>query len=364
MRIPAYPTTERRILLVRKEIGSEFHFCSAKTGKNTFDIDTKFKYKRFIQSGRTGLSLIADELSILDKKIIALPDYCCASMVYPFFNKGFEVVFYHIDEDVESAYNLIKNVDAVLLMDYFGFIRDFSLKLAQKAKQLNKKIIVDATQAAFSKSGAYSYADYLLISYRKWSDILCGTVYSNKEFSGPLYKSEYKEYTDIWKKASILKKKYLEDEQIDKKEFLNLYASANHLLECKYEKFSCLEEDKLKLENIDSYELISKRRNNAKYIIDRLKEFDNENITLMFDNLNENDCPLFVPVLVNENMRDLVRKKMAEKEIYCPAHWPIDKKYPFSLTDYHIKEISLICDQRYDLNDMKRQTDELINILK
>lgn len=355
------------------EIGSEFHEGSTQMGDNLFDIGLGFENMRFVQSGRTGLALIAAELQLLQNfKTIALPTYCCSSMVYPFYNKGISVVFYPIPtnfeisnkEDIDNALFVINKADAVLCMDYFGYVRDFAFQLAKKAKSNNKKVIVDATQTAFSKSKTYSMADYVLISYRKWSDLLCASVFSKTGYGSDLYKDAYDDFNQVWRNAAHIKRGYLHNVIHEKSGYLKLYQQANSMLSNKYEDYSAKNGEIEKLKQIDSEFLVSKRRGNAKFLIEALNDYKRKYaFELLFECLKDDDCPLFVPILVNEKKRDLIRKKLADKEIFCPAHWPIDSRYPFCETPYHRCEISLVCDQRYGAKDMEREVYELISAL-
>ena len=62
---------------------------------------------------------------------------------------------------------------------------------------------------------------------------------------------------------------------------------------------------------------------------------------------------MFVPIIV-EN-RDKLRKYLIDKKIYCPVHWPLSNYHKIKVNDQEIyqNELSLICDQRYNLDDMK-----------
>lgn len=299
---------------------------------------------------------------------IALPAYCCSSMVYPLCNKGLSIVFYPMpksfEEPMESEISLvcdaIRDADAVLVMDYFGFVRTFALQVARSAHRLGKKIVLDVTQTAFSRLPTYSLADYVLVSYRKWPDLLCAIVYSKDKFSLSFSSVTYDEYVHDWRKAATLKKQYLNQEISDKAEFLQLYDRANSLLAENYKGFTATNDDIAQLNSIHTKSLINQRRNNAHHLIDTIKSLNLPNVQLMFDHLGDNDCPLFVPILVNEQSRDAIRRRLIDKSIYCPAHWPIDETYPYYQTQYHNCEISLICDQRYDIEDMNREIEELI----
>ena len=77
---------------------------------------------------------------------------------------------------------------------------------------------------------------------------------------------------------------------------------------------------------------------------------------IMFS-LTDNSVPLFVPVLFDfKEQRDFVRKKLIKRHIYCPIHWPQPNNIPasFKVNDIVNCELSLICDQRYCLEEMKR----------
>ncbi len=356
-----------------REIGSEFEYGSIPVGLNKFTLDSFFEYKQYVLSGRTGLDLIAKYLlKVGQVKQIALPDYCCYSMIEPFFKNKFKVNFYTMplncdfseEGKIREIELSINNADIVLVMDYFGFINESTLKIVEIAKKLNKKIIVDATQTAFSLSKTYHYADYLVISYRKWFDLPCALVYSKENISVDCDKKYYQEYVNTYKKASLMKRIYLEDNDTDKNEMLKTFASANLMLANDYENYFSSSGEIDRLNKIDSDFLISKRRENAQKLINCIKKSKIlDEIELIFDKINENDCPLFVPIVISKKDRDNVKKSLIEKGVYCPAHWPIAQKILQKTTKYHQREISLICDQRYNCKDMEYQVNCLIEAL-
>lgn len=355
-----------------QEIGSEFQSTSAIVGQNTFCLAPSFADKRFVLSGRTGLAYIADELvKKYSVKSIALPAYCCASMIYPFLNKGISISFYPMPASLESAAGshlstiekVIGGADAALIMDYFGFVRNFALSLATLSCAFGKVLIVDATQTAFSMADTYPLADYIMASYRKWSDILCAVVYSRDKLSAPNRDVSSGEYVHIWRKAAAIKKQYLSQKAFDKTEYLQLYDRANCMLSGSYENLTAADDEIARLNAIDSDALIDQRRKNAWHLINAIKSAGLPDLQLVFDHLEERDCPLFVPILVNEQKRNAIRRKLIEKDIYCPAHWPVDTDFPYCRTRYHNCEISLICDQRYGTEDMDRELKELFIVL-
>ncbi|OUQ14430.1 hypothetical protein B5E87_02810 [Massilimicrobiota sp. An142] len=334
-----------------KEIGSEFMSNSFKYGKNQY-INLVDYPKRYVLSGRTGLYLIAQELKIEGEKSIALPAYCCSSMIFPFIESGFDIEFYS-----ENSLPISKNV---LIMDYFGFSSKDTLKFVQYCKKQNKIIIIDATQTAFSKFETYNYSDYLVVSYRKWLDCLCAAVYSKNGFKTEEYLKENIEYISKWRVASKMKKKYIEECIGEKKDYLDAFKDANRILVSDYKEYRASISEIQIFENLDSSDLRDCRRKNAQVLIQLLKKTG----ILMFKELHNEDCPLHVPIVLETEKRNVLRKNMIDSEIYCPYHWPIDKNFIYAETKLHYKEMSLICDQRYSVDDMNREASKVMQYIE
>lgn len=341
------------------EIGSDFSEGSTKSGTNRY-INLIDSEKRYVLSGRTAIThIVEDILSYSKFRRVALPEYCCASMIIPFYSKGIEVLFYSSHSKYEELFD---NVEAVLVMDYFGIESDYTLKIAKTCKIKDKLLIVDATQTAFSRLETYNWADYILVSYRKWTDCLCAAVYSKRGFVIKSPKQSNDEYIKSWRKASNMKKEYLLYNQGTKIEFLKLYKIANRLLSEKYNECVAPSNEIEKFETIDSDYLRMSRRSNAAVLMRKIREIiypKRNDIQFMYKRMNKEDCPLFVPILIEAKRRDEIRQRLIDRTIYCPVHWPIDRRYPYTETRFHENEISLICDQRYDERDMLREVDEV-----
>ncbi len=339
------------------EIGSEFYTNSSKCGQNAY-FDLSDYEKRYVLSGRTGLYLIAEELKQNFSDIL-LPEYCCGSMIAPFFHQGFEISFYNAF-DLKSVETGQKK-QAVLVMDYFGFLSTETVRFVTECKKAGKIVIIDATQTAFSASDAYKLADYIVVSYRKWTDCLCAVVYSKCGFSTPKWQKEYSLYNAVWRKAASLKADYIKTNSGDKQEFLSLYLEANQMLEEKFDGYTASLSEISELRKTDSIFIRETRRNNAEYLLEEISKLSEDfDIKPIFRSLNKEDCPLFVPVLVDSEQRTKIRKHLIENKIYCPIHWPVDERYPNKKTEYHRQELSLICDQRYGIPEMKKE----ISVLK
>lgn len=344
------------------EIGSEFMKNSSMIGNNGY-IDLQDFKKRFVLSGRTGLDLISQEIREKTKAYrISVPSYCCGSMVAPFYNQRFDISFYD-PFDLEHTV-LSESIQVVLIMDYFGFLSDKTFAFASKCKQLGNIVIVDATQTAFSRAKTYSLADYILVSCRKWTDCLGAVVYSRSKF---FTRESIKDNTlcnSVWRKAAANKERYIRQKTGKKQEFLSQYAAANRILDEDYSGYRMRPEEIAVWQTVDSAYLRKKRRDNAAYLMKKIKTVSsNYGVKLMFDDMGDEDCPMFVPILLEGNKRKTVRDELIKNNIYCPIHWPIDEKYPYEKTIFHEQELSLICDQRYSIEAMERQVGVLLQAL-
>lgn len=342
------------------EIGSEFQENATQIGSNQY-IDLVKGEKRYVLSGRTAIAyIIKDILSRFEFRKVALPDYCCVSMIEPFISKGIEIIFYGAKLNNEEIF---EQAEAVLIMDYFGFESESTFRLAELIKKKEKILIVDATQTAFSRLRTYQLADYILVSYRKWTDCLCAAVYSKNGFLIKELKKSNDVYVSTWRMAATMKRNYLLHNTGTKTSFLNLYRNANKLLEKDYEDYAPTNDEIERFESIDSSYLRLRRRTNAMSLIKTLKKNRQVNGRLMFETLGDEDCPLFVPIFFDATIRNKVQKQLINRGVFCPVHWPRNLNYPYVKTEYHDCEISLICDQRYDESEIKWEANEVDRII-
>lgn len=66
-----------------------------------------------------------------------------------------------------------------------------------------------------------------------------------------------------------------------------------------------------------------------------------------------------MPVIVENGIRDILREYLIVNGIYCPIHWPLTQMHNISADERRIydEELSLLCDQRYNVTDMEIQLD-------
>ncbi len=327
------------------EIGSEFWdipLCNK--GNEIFPSNTEW----FI-SGRSALkAIIKDIKSRITLKSVALPSWCCDSMIIPFLKEGVEVKFYPVcfeDNMLKQSLADVGDCDALLLMDYFGYKR-------QTDFNFNGIIIQDVTHSIFYQKNFE--ADYTFGSLRKWAGFYTGGFAFKRHgrFDVVLKNTNF-EYINLRKSAMDKKSRFINGE-IDNKDFLEDFFLAEEMLE-QVEITAASQEDISRTDKLDIDFIKQKRRHNAQVLLNELSTL------AIFPDLREEDCPLFVPLLVPDNLRDKLRKYLIDKKIYCPVHWPVSEFHRLNSKTQKLyeQEISIVCDQRYGEEDMKRICSEI-----
>lgn len=310
-----------------REIGSEFHKMPMENGHGLkFPLSGSLTF-----SGRTAIEAVLDKIP--DARTALLPSYCCNSMIVPFRASGIEIKLYDVNWNEGLKIQIGNTADILLWCNYFGFRNEMP--------DFDSVIIEDITHSLLSSSPCHRRSDYLVASLRKWEPIYCGGYCSVKNDS----KSPPQEFINFKNAAMTLKTEYLEDLKPDKKErFLQMFSDSNHWLAEYYSALSIDPWSQEYIEHVDVDRQRKIRRDNAKSLYEGLRG----KVQFLFPE-EDMDCPLFVPILL-EN-RDEIRNYLTKNEIYCPVHWP---KPEGCVSNIYDMELSLICDQRYGIEDMER----------
>lgn len=335
--------------MYKYEIGSEFWNIPLCYKENEiFPSNTEW----FV-SGRSALkAIIKDIKSKTTFESVALPSWCCDSMISPFIEAQVNVKFYPVYfefGELKKDFTDISDCDAILIMDFFGYKRQTSIDF--------KGIVInDITHTAFC--GYDLTADYTFGSLRKWTGFYTGGFAFNKNGSLKIKKEKINtQYVELRNNAMQKKSDYINGE-IENKDFLIDFSNAEEMLES-FEVMDAFEEDISCAKKIDADFIKLCRRKNAEVLLQELSDL------AIFPELEENDCPLFVPLFIPNGKRDDLRKYLIKKQIYCPVHWPLSEYHKIAneCKSLYQNEISVVCDQRYDENDMKRICFEIKSFL-
>lgn len=328
------------------ELGSEFWIDSEP------DTVVKDRDGVYCLSGRTAIDLILQDVLRKRKvKSVAMPAWCCDSMVAPFLAHEVDVRFYDVELNVGRLLyhtNFTDKTDILYLTNYFGYENTVDIEIVKQFKAKGAVILYDRTHSFLMHDDPYlTLADYCFASIRKWMGVIGGAVVEGVE-NVTLKPCPYLKPKET---AMRMKHAYMAgDDTIDKQEFLKLYGEFGHHLADDYCDYAMddLSFAIYKATDIESIKV--KRRANAQYL--------HEHLNLQFlSPFTPNAYPLFVPVLFpTKDERDRVRKRLIEAEIYCPIHWPKPAQIPadFEANRIYDTELSLICDQRYTTDDMAR----------
>ena len=327
-----------------REIGSEFWDVPTCDERNFLFSESP----HWFLSGRSALKAVIADIQKGDKQVnsISLPSWCCDSIICPFLEADMEVSFYPVLGSEQQLDNI--TTDVVLVMDFFGYTGYSQMENYQGI------VIRDVTHSLFSKQ--YDDADYYFGSLRKWAGFYTGGYAWGFKGSLPQL-PENPDYVRLRREAMEAKKAYMEGTS-DSKDYLKTFGQAEDMLEhCGVERADGRDcESAFKL---DVNFVKQRRQYNASILLDAFEH------VAIFKDFQECDCPMFVPVLVPNGLRDNLRKYLIGNQIYCPVHWPVTEFHQLTTKERFIynNELSLVCDQRYDGDDMHRIIDTIHEFL-
>ncbi len=180
----------------------------------------------------------------------------------------------------------------------------------------------------------------------------------NSNFEIKLDSKSNEKMIDVKKSAMENKKKYLENqEEVSKEIFLNQYNESGKILDQDYKNYSIDDESLKVIMGIDIEKIKKSRIENAETIYKKLRL--NKHIEFLINTFNGQDGLLFVPIILKKEIRNLLRKYLIENKVYLPVHWPLDDK----INNIFEQELSLICDQRYNENQIEWYIDLIQNFI-
>lgn len=371
------------------------HDNTSNTVAASFSDDSNDNSTLFFSSGRAALyAALCAEKTEASLQVV-LPNYLCSSVIDAVNDAGLVYSFYHIQDSLypdmdslvgsvcateDSRYkkdtrsenesrfkndsksqNDSRSRTAIILINYFGLL-DLNETIEAIRKQVPEPIIMlDDVQNYYGFETESDY-DYAFTSLRKWFPVPDGGILKVKN------KAKRKALLEVYdlmndsnlfvsyKLSGDLLKSYRE--VIKDEVCLELIEKGEELLDHNYK---CRISDiSYKLFNTyikkEQENAANRRKDNARYLHEGLLKLNIKHI------YKESAVPLFIPVFLDSDKRDVVRKKMFDNNIFCPVHWKKTKESD-SLTVSNIlydMELSLICDQRYNLSDM----DRILEILK
>lgn len=330
-----------------KKIGGEFEINPIVFNEmNLEDHHLPFLYS----NGRIALLAILNHLkSAHSSRIIHLPFYICSSVVDACRSAGFNLKFYELTENFEfpmEYLDFIGSNEVLLTVCYFGIINDNVIITEVKKRRNDVICISDQVMSYWTFKN--SVGDYSFTSLRKHFAIPEGALVNTTISIDDLYKE-----TSI---NSFYKDKYiaafLKFAEADESTYLELFSQGENLID--QETKEILQASKLSRYlylNTEFEEIQSKRKVNANFVYEYGKSLGFE---FVFPKISKDSTPQHIPIWVSDGIN--LRKKLFEEKIYLPIHWPGDSFNETSSISKKMQtqSISLIIDQRYDLQDLER----------
>ena len=343
------------------EIGSDFWECTDPLNSNNEAFWNIGKDRRFTLSGRTAIYYCLKNI-ISKRKIMKayVPSYCCDSMIEPFLEFGIEIEYYKVYFDGGLKYDIEirEDVDLFLAMNYFGYSSTNMDQYIKKYKEQGTIVLEDITHSMFSTKRYSENSDYLIGSLRKWMPVLSGgiAISMNSNFELDLNTNSNEKMIENRNIAMKRKRQYLLDGSEELKEkFLKEYKDSNMLLGEDYKDYSIDEKSFQIIQGIDITQIKSRRIENAMTIYDKL----NGKVDFLIDDYNGEDALLAVPIVVDNAKRDALRNYLKDKNVYLPVHWPLSD----NRNNIFERELSLVCDQRYDEKQIAEYIDYIVDFI-
>lgn len=364
------------------EIGSVFEInpATVKKGGETenFHLVQVDKYEKkhscFTASGREAieLALISLEREMPDMpKRCLMPAYMCDCVFLPFLHRGWELVFYSVDRDLETAgeeiFRLALEYDPGLIFihPYYGTDTCAGLRGQLAALRRSGVLVMEDVTQSYYLEEAGKGADFVVGSLRKWyavpdggfvasdlplaEDVLeSGEDYARERLVPLVQKWEYlreKErrtggaLTAGWlpRKAEYLKRNRSLENALDQ------YQGIRRISHISAEILSKTDEEEARRRRTENYHALYDRICGMERLWPVLRK-------------EEGQAPLYLPVYVKE--RDSLQRFLSEHGVYAPVLWPVgeenrdflggDEAYVFG----HM--LALPIDQRYGSAEMEQ----------
>lgn len=324
-----------------RELGSEFWISDEQL------VPVSEREGLFVLSGRTAIDLILqDILKHQSVKNVYMPAYCCDSMLAPFLRMNVKVDFYDMFFDGNLKYEIDadKDADILYVSNYFGYENTLPEDVIRHFKAKGSIILYDRTHSYLMEDEQVAF-DYAFVSLRKWMGVATGAAIEGLD----AVDLSACPYAEVKIQAMKAKYRYLNgDLSVEKAAFLEAFARFGKLLESDYRNYGMDNLSYALLKSQDLERVRSQRRANAAYLHENLR-FD------FLGELSGKSCPLFVPVIcASYAEREKFRKALVGAQIFCPVHWPKNSLITpeMKVNQLFERELSLLCDQRYGLEEM------------
>jgi hypothetical protein len=261
----------------------------------------------FTDSGRSSLRLFIRS-GYKDKKFL-LPNYFCEVIEKVLIEENIIYEFYNIKDDLKMDTKSIvsKDYDVLYIINYFG--------IQQKLEDINIKNKIIVEDNVFF-SNFYNNNNYKLWygfnSFRKVTNLSDGSmIKTNLEIDKSLILNQEAPFAKEKESAKVIKYEYIYNNKFDEQKYIGKLKEAESSINKQYKIYMMSNKSLYKLgySNLFSNQSILKHRFNKLKVV-----FSRNSLEL-----NIIEYSFFILKIKN---RDLLKKELAQKDIYLPVHWP------------------------------------------
>lgn len=270
---------------------------------------------------------------------VYIPYYTCEVVLEPFNKLNVEYEYYHIDKQFDTSEDISLDKDeALLYTNYFGLKQAY---IEQLAKRYGKQLIVDNTQAFFTKPVVGIDTFY---TCRKFFGVPDGAYLYTDAKSG----FEIEQDVSYERMSFLLKRLDLGAEA----GYVDFHEQGKRLVGQPIKLMSNLTTQMML--GIDYQAVAARRCENFQFLNDRLGTTNQLQLTLA-----DEAVPMVYPYLTgNKNLK----KQLIADKIFVATYWP--NVFEWCMPDdweYQLAErtVFIPIDQRYGIEDMKRIIDTI-----
>lgn len=320
-----------------KEIGGYFGFDLNDTNQFPYPLAKKYC------SARAAFYDLVRNLGI---QAIWMPKFICDTMLKPLELLNISIKFYDINEDFFPLFPpLLEKNEYFLYVNYFGLCFENQKKLMELYPL--DRLIFDHSQAFFIEpfQGVNT-----LYSPRKFLPVADGGLLASALNMPEV--AQINDSADLIQQYQHVFTRLIDSAQSGYAYFLDAESKLN---DCIPKKISPISE--LILNSLDYQKLKQERLRNFEYLHSKLGRFNQINI-----NLDAIESPLTYPFLWREKLSN----SLISKKIFTPTYWNDclarvnESSFEYLLVH---KVTHLVCDHRYNMQDMQYQIDQIMEYL-
>lgn len=298
-------------------------------------------------------------------KCCLMPAYMCDSVFLPFLHRGWELVFYSVDRELETAgeeiFRLALEHDPglVFVHPYYGTDTCRGLRRQLSALRRSGVMVMEDVTQSYYLQGAGQNADFIVGSLRKWYAVPDGGFVASDLPLAEEVLLDGEAYAGERLAPLVQKWEYLRDEGMPEEERQKRKAAfyaRNRALEAELDQYEGVRRiSQLSahiLSQVDEEAARQRRAENYSYLYEKIVSMKRLWPILM----KEDEAPLYFPVYVKE--RDELQRFLGDRGIYAPVLWPLGELNRDELRgdEAYIYEhmLAIPIDQRYGVSQMEK----------